>query len=238
MKRVSREKLCVLAGVAAAVCGLVGVLFVPHFAHRTYISDNSLLPGVASVQFGRADMEYASRVTRAYIHCHNASERHALVLEKMAEIGLETYSVDETLVWGILRAPSAEGKESVALATHTTADTLAPDTFDSLARDQQRAGTPLSDGLGVTLAIARHLSQANWLAKDFVFVVSMRAGGIEEWIDNYVTREPRAGAIQTALVLDLPPVPSAAFIGIKMRLSTLPYKFSRVPYIHKHTARL
>ena len=130
MKRVSREKLCVLAGVAAAVCGLVGVLFVPHFAHRTYISDNSLLPGVASVQFGRADMEYASRVTRAYIHCHNASERHALVLEKMAEIGLETYSVDETLVWGILRAPSAEGKESVALATHTTADTLAPVSLD------------------------------------------------------------------------------------------------------------
>ena len=221
MKRACREKLCALGGVVAALCGLVGVLFVPHFAHRTYISDGSLLPGVASVQFGREDMEYASRVTRAYVHCHNVTERHALVLREMTKIGLETYSVDEALVWGILRARSAEGKESVALAMHTTADTLAPDTFDRLARDQQRAGTPLSDGLGVTLAIARHLAQANWLAKDFVFVVSMRAGGIEEWIDNYVTREPRAGAIQTALVLDLPPVPSAAFIDIKMRLSLL-----------------
>lgn len=218
MKRVSREKLFVLAGTVAALCGVAGVLFVPHFAHRTYISDNSLLPGVAAVQFGPADMAYAARVTGAYVHCANASERHALVLAEMARIGLETYSVDGALVWGVLRAQSAEGKESVALATRTTADTLAPDAFDALARDQQRAGTPLTDGLGVTLAVARHLAHARWLAKDFVFVVAMRPGGIEDWIDNYITREPRAGAVQTALVLDLPPVPSAAFIGIKMRL--------------------
>ena len=215
-----KESRCVALAIVAGLCGVLGVLFVPYYAHNTYISDNSLLPGVATVTFGRSDMQFASDVTRGFISRQSAAEKHDYVIDEMAKIGLETYSVDEKLVWGILRARSAEGKESVALATHTVADQMSLEEFDKIATDQNRGGSPFSEGLGITLAIARHLSQANWLAKDFVFVVSMRENGIEDWIENYINREARAGAVQTALVLDVPPVPSSAFIDIRMRLSS------------------
>jgi len=211
-----KEILFVVLGIVAAICGLLSVLFVPNFAHNTYISDNSLLPGVATITFNRMDMQFASDVTRNYISRQNVSSRHEYVLEEMSKIGLETYSVDDKLVWGILRARSAEGKESVALATHTTADTLTLEQFDKIANDQQHSGVPFSEGLGITLAIAKHLSEANWLAKDFVFVISMREKGIEDWTENYVTREARAGALQTALVLDVSPTPNSAFIDVRM----------------------
>ena len=115
MKFAGKERPCIVLGVIAAVCGVLSVLFVPQFAHKTYISDNSLLPGVATVTFGRTDMQYASQVTRGFISRGSVDERRAYVLDEMTKIGLETYTVDDKLVWGILRARSAEGKESVAL---------------------------------------------------------------------------------------------------------------------------
>ena len=218
----NKARRLVVLGVLAGVCGVLGVLLVPHFAHRTYISDNSLLPGVATVTFGRSDMLYASEVTQRFVRQRTAAEKRACVLDEMVKIGLETYSADKRVVWGVLRAKSAEGKESIALATQTRADTLTAAEFEARAREQLRAGAPpFSEGLGITLAIARHLSQQKWLAKDFLFVVSMRDGGVEDWIDNYVARDGRAGSIQTALVLDIPPIPSSAYIDIKMRLLLL-----------------
>ena len=213
------ERRVVKVGVAACVCGLLSVLLVPQLAHKTYISDNSLLPGVAVNTFGRSDMLYASDVTRRFVACNTTAARHAQVLREMDSIGLETYSAGKDVVWGVLRARNAVGKESIALATQTRAAALDIATFEERAREQLRAGrSPFTDGLGATLAIARHLTRQKWLAKDFVFVVSMRDGGIEDWIDNYIARDARAGSIQTALVLDIPPVASSSFIDVKMRL--------------------
>ena len=115
-------------------------------------------------------------------------------------LGLETYEQQDDqgcgYLQGIVRSPRADGKESVILVTPIS---LLPSPSDSLLI---RSG----------LVLSNHLSNTQWLAKDFIWLIissSFNCTGssiLKAWLNQYQNGEgssglPRAGVLQQGLVL-------------------------------------
>lgn len=186
-----------LLSVLCYAAGIASVALYPRFAQRTYVSENALLPGHAWVSFAAADSAAASTVA-AELRQHQQPSWQ-VVAARMAAAGMDPrVHGNGTAVAGVLRAPRGDGREALALAA--------------------RLSSP--ESVGLLLAVAAHLSAQNWLAKDVVVVAAASGPALGAWLDDYVARGARAGALQAAVCLDVPSAigRAARFRDVNVRL--------------------
>jgi len=119
-------------------------------------------------------------------------------------------------VYSILRAPKADGTESIVLNTHFDKPENYNTKYDQVS------------GVGLLLSLTSHLKTCRWLAKDIILIVSdgqYADDGIRFLLRQFYSspREfdvnrvfPRAGSIQAALNIDLPV--SSLFGGLVIKV--------------------
>lgn len=212
------ERTARVLGVVLVLGAAVGFVLVPMYARRTEISDRSLLPDTTRSTFSKEDMKYAAELTLEIAGQGSREAQARRIAEEMAGLGIEPHIFkDSKAVWGVFMAPNAGGKESVAVAGRVRVGPGDVAMLRGMESAAARSGAYAADGAGMVLAIARHLTRVGtWVAKDFVFVVTLEEDVAHDWVRSYLATGGDGGAIQTALVVDVGPTPTSAFVSGKI----------------------
>eukprot|EP01113_Clastostelium_recurvatum_P043538 TRINITY_DN7225_c0_g1_i1.p1 TRINITY_DN7225_c0_g1~~TRINITY_DN7225_c0_g1_i1.p1 ORF type:complete len:674 (-),score=113.51 TRINITY_DN7225_c0_g1_i1:23-1981(-) len=220
-----RKQLRVLSVVLFLV-GLFSLTQFPQHAHRTYVSENALMPGSARVDYSSKDLEAAARTTHDFIQFQKTIKHLSgdlpswsrscaeWIVSRLQDLNCDldprifSYNVSlagrqETRyqVYAVLKAPKADGTESIALTTRWH-------------WHHKEAANGVS-GLGLLVSILGHLRTSRWMAKDIIVLISDTDQGVRSWLDKYHAPHtyassddddvfPRAGSIQAAINFDLP----------------------------------
>lgn len=199
----------------------VGFIFVmphPEFSHKTYFSENALLPGLVKgdyVDDGKVasfleDLRFESKK-------YDNSLPYPWLEAKFRQLGLEVYTHNFTLtfplgptakrsnftgknVYGILRAPRASSTEALVLSVpYRPPFSLEANTDVSVA---------------LLLTAADFFRMQNYWAKDIIFLITQHEQlGMQAWLEAYhqVSNglldhgdlEARAGSIEAAINLEI-----------------------------------
>ncbi|GAM27051.1 hypothetical protein SAMD00019534_102260 [Acytostelium subglobosum LB1] len=224
--------LLVIVGLVMYFGGIVSISYFPAQSHKTYMSENALLPGAANVEFDRSDVDAAIRYSQQWnqyiAKCNKKDsvencrvEASKWIEEQLRDIGLETYThvfsiaghddgdVSEQKgynLYSVIRAPKSDGTESLALTTK----------FNVKAIRLQEGDVT---GVGWILAMASNLQRRarTWMAKDIIIVITdghFGGLGMKAWLSDYHSSGEndarsaqsyfrRAGMIQAALNIDI-----------------------------------
>ncbi|KAI9159349.1 Glycosyl phosphatidyl inositol protein transamidase complex subunit [Blastocladiella emersonii ATCC 22665] len=169
-------------------------------ALRTYLSENALLPAQVNTKYGYDDYQYVYQ-HEATLKALTPENRTAWIEDQFLSMGLETHrhafacstGVCEN-VYAVLRAPRADGSESLVLTS---------------AWANERLKSANVYGVLSTLSLAKFWKRFSYWAKDVVLVVGDNVESLEGWVDAYHTPQQgvafaRAGSIQAALHLEFP----------------------------------
>ncbi|XP_019629452.1 PREDICTED: glycosylphosphatidylinositol anchor attachment 1 protein-like [Branchiostoma belcheri] len=216
--------LCFLAYVVGVVWFLA--LAYKPFNHKTYFSENALLPGLVEGKFRTENT--ASRISQAMKEIKNVTRDGpmpvAWVVNQLRDLGLDTYTqeyiqtipvpsaskstelgkdmfvtLNGTNVYGILRAPRAASTEAIVLSAPYK---------HYLTMDHN------NHAFGLMVALAAHFRKSSYWSKDIIFLlVDYDEIGMEAWLQEYhYTKSPllkssplhgRSGSIQAAINLEL-----------------------------------
>jgi len=222
-KVMTNQKLLTFVSFLLVLAGGLGFLMVMghhQFSHKTYFSENALLPGLVINSF---DQEFSAHKYLDKLREDSAAaggDYSMNLLEGFfSDMGLEVYTHNFTLnfpfgkgkkfqgknLYAILRAPRASSTESLVLsAPFRRSLSLEPPTDVSLA---------------LLLASAKFFRTQNYWAKDIIFLITEHELlGMQAWLEAYHDSttagtsqsildhgqlEARAGAIQAAINLEL-----------------------------------
>jgi len=208
-----------LSALMMVMGGAVFLCVMPHhqFSHKTYFSENALLPGLVKNDF---DQDLAAHLYLEKMREEAASHGDYsmdLLHGFLSDMGLEVYTHNFTLnfpfgkgkvfkgqnLYAILRAPRASSTEALVLsAPFRRSVSLEP------ANDV---------AIALLLASAKFFRTQNYWAKDIVFLITEHEMlGMQAWLEAYhqtssgmpgvIDRgelEARAGAIQAAINLEI-----------------------------------
>ncbi|CAH1269314.1 GPAA1 [Branchiostoma lanceolatum] len=216
--------LCVLAYVVGVVWFLA--LAYKPFNHRTYFSENALLPGLVEGKFRTENV--ATRISQAMKDIKDVSKDGpmpvAWIVNQFRGLGLDTYTqeyiqtipvpsarqseeqgkemfvqLNGTNVYAILRAPRTASTEAIVLSAPYK---------HYLNMDHN------NHAFGLMIALASHFRKSSYWSKDIIFLlVDYDEIGMEAWLQEYhYTKSPllkssplhgRSGSIQAAINLEL-----------------------------------
>eukprot|EP00058_Branchiostoma_floridae_P027032 XP_002612523.1 hypothetical protein BRAFLDRAFT_120979 [Branchiostoma floridae] len=216
--------LCFIAYVVGVVWFLA--LAYKPFNHKTYFSENALLPGLVEGKF-RSD-NIATRISQAMRDIKNVSRDGpmpvAWVVNQFQGLGLDTYTqeyiqtipvpsaskskeqgkdmfvtLNGTNVYAILRAPRTASTEAIVLSAPYK---------HYITMDHN------NHAFGLMVALATHFRKSSYWSKDIIFLlVDYDEIGMEAWLQEYhYTKSPllkssplhgRSGSIQAAINLEL-----------------------------------
>ncbi|KAF9181496.1 Glycosyl phosphatidyl inositol protein transamidase complex subunit [Haplosporangium sp. Z 767] len=190
------------------------LLALPHqgYSKWTYISENALLPGGASVRFDYSDVAAADayRDVIQRISTLSSLERAQALEREFSQIGLKSATQNYTLntstdskhgvnTYAVFYAPRSDGTEALVLSASWTSRDLTTNT----------------NAIAMLLSLAKLFKRSSHFSKDIIFVVSDgQAEGLQAWLKAYHGNEEsthdrteetlrvRSGAIQAALNLD------------------------------------
>eukprot|EP00898_Chlorokybus_atmophyticus_P001960 jgi/Chlat1/2765/Chrsp187S02904 len=195
------------------VAGVVGVGCYPRMARAMHVSENAFMPGAKynqlqaclqrSIKLGSATPQWLQQHLE-YAGIDAYTQTFPSALSAAVSDGEQPTGIN---VVGILRATKADGSEGIVLATPV--NWLNPSSVDALA-------------VAFGSVLMQHLATMPWLAKDIVWLACDAStgahAGIEAWVNQYYSPThahtqsasnntsqqyfQRAGAIQTAIVLD------------------------------------
>eukprot|EP00873_Tetraselmis_striata_P020296 jgi/Tetstr1/440560/TSEL_028881.t1 len=206
--------------------GAVGLAAAPLLAKATFFDENALLPGAAAlgvVQGGLRAHGSSDFMARARQRLQGGSWLGWLA-EEMSAAGLDSQVVSRAdqesgcaLVAGVLRPARADGKEALVLVTPVWAGELSG--ADVVA-------------LGAVHSLAGQLASEPWLSKNLIWLAPPGRcgpsghGAVADWLARYYglpggaanTSMHRAGRIQQAIVLDMPPRHAGAFDAFEVHM--------------------
>ncbi|EGG19202.1 hypothetical protein DFA_02450 [Cavenderia fasciculata] len=197
--------------------------YYPSQSHRTYMSENALLPGSARVPFDYQDATAMNQIATNYQNYinqlvtssggsrspdsnENRKKASQWIYDYLQELGIETHhhSFNNQTgynIYAVLRAPKSDGTESLLLSTKFNCE------------KKNEGGESMISSIGLVLGIVKHLQERGrvWLAKDIVIVITdgyHQEVGMRTWLADYHSNTldskqsfPRAGQIQAALNL-------------------------------------
>ncbi len=201
----------------------VGYLFLmPHteFSHKTYFSENALLPGLVRSEFNEeaAAKSYLEDLRDEAQKAPN-SVPFPWIEARLKQMGLEVYTHNFTLnfplgkpgqsytgvnIYAILRAPRASSTEAIVLSTPY--------------RPPMSIESPTDVSLSLVLASAKFFRRQKYWAKDVIFLITQHEQlGMQAWLEAYHRTscghgknvldhgdlEARAGSIQAAINLEI-----------------------------------
>jgi glycosylphosphatidylinositol transamidase len=218
-------KLMSRARLFAWILYLLGIAFIfvmPHaeFSHKTYFSENALLPGLVRGEFDNENIakQYLEDLKEEAQKVPNGPP-FPWIEARLRQIGLEVYTHNFTLnfplgkagqsysgnnVYAILRAPRASSTEALVLTTP----------YRSLLSIE----APTDVSVALLLTIAKFFRHQNYWAKDVIFLITQHEQlGIQAWLEAYHRTscghghnvldhgdlEARAGSIQAAINLEI-----------------------------------
>jgi len=215
-------------GIILYLVGVVSVSFYPEFSHRTYISENALIPGGAVFEYNEKSWKIAIENSNDYTKFRKGLSKTELqsslladwMVKKMQKLGLESIKhefsfkqdgLNETItgynVYSILRSKRGQGTESLVLSTR----------YNSQQENNLQEGDV--SGFGLAASLLYQFQKKAWVAKDIIFIASdNRFGeeGIRAWLNQYygISNFFRAGAIQAAINIDINPGEQFEYITI------------------------
>ncbi|KAK9767689.1 Glycosyl phosphatidyl inositol protein transamidase complex subunit [Basidiobolus ranarum] len=218
------EKHVAKLSLVLFIVGLGWLLVLPHdtYSHRTYISENALLPGQTKNFFG----DHEANVARYYsqvldsLKTNSIEEKTAFVERELRSFGYITATqkfeiplsynklINGTNTFGILKAPRSDNTEAMVLTA---------------SWESREEGQDNTNGVSMLLTLAQFLKKFTFWSKDIVVVIADKnTAGIQAWLDAYhgVPKHDneqifvRSGAIQGALNLDFPGTESYSSLGI------------------------
>lgn len=208
-----------------ALLGLLWILALPLqslelFWHRTYFSENSMLSGQVTTQFGRPQHLSIMQQTET-THIQQIFEALGLDTEQQQfqyQLVPGVDALNGTNVHGIVRAGRSDSVESIVIAS-----------------DHHK------DSVRMLAGLAKLATEQQVWAKDLIFLVTDSGErGIDAWLRAY-NGEPnglyvRSGAIQAALCLELSPKNDKMEVRFEGRGGQLP----NLDYVNmvRHISRL
>ena len=203
----------------------VGVLFIfvmpySEYSHKTYFSENALLPGLVRLEF---DMENVANQFLEDLKEEAQKTPNAppfpWIEARLKQMGLEVYRHNFTLnfplgaepsvhkgdnIYAILRAPRASSTEALVLTTPY--------------RPPFSLESPTDVSVAILLTMAKFFRHKKYWAKDIIFVITQHEQlGMQAWLEAYHKTscgygikaldhgdlEARAGSIQAAINLEI-----------------------------------
>jgi len=198
---------------------------VLEYSHKTYFSENALLPGLVKVEF---NMEHVARQYLEDLREEAQKTPYAppfpWIEARLKQLGLEVYRHNFTLnyplgkknqvykgdnIYAVLRAPRASSTEGLVLSTPYRPPDLSfePSTDVSVA---------------LLLTMAKFFRHQKYWAKDIIFLITQHEQlGMQAWLEAYHRTscgyvnygspevldhgdlEARAGSLQAAINLDM-----------------------------------
>lgn len=168
------DKLIAHSRILSWILYLIGVIFIfvmpwNEFSHKTYFSENALLPGLVQVDF---DME---NVAKQYLEDLKDESNNPFpwIEARLKQMGLEVYRQNFSLqfplgkkeqlykgdnIYAILRAPRASSTEGLVFATPY--------------RSSLSIEAPSDVSLALLLTMAKFFRHQKYWAKDIVFLIT------------------------------------------------------------------
>lgn len=202
-------------------CGIGFIFVMPwsEFSHKTYFSENALLPGLVRVDFD-LEKEAKSYLEDLKYEAEKNPNPFPWIEARLRQLGLEVYRHNFTLhfplgrkeqiykgdnIYAILRAPRASSTEGLVLATPY--------------RSPLSIEAPTQVSLALLLTMAKFFRHQNYWAKDIIFLITQHEQlGMQAWLEAYHQTtcgygqkaaldhgdlEARAGSLQAAINLEI-----------------------------------
>jgi len=200
VQRKISSRIIVIFCILLYCIGVISPAFYETFSHKTYYSENALLPGSASFEFTVSSKFSPSSFTKKFSEFKREGQKEKdvcdWILDQMrsyeaggalVEVYKQEYlaSISNTNLsmttacnaYIILRAPKSPGTECILLTGK----------FNNERAEISETSYEISD-LGLSLSLLKHFQSRKWLAKDILFVVTdSRFGnqGINHWLAAY-----------------------------------------------------
>lgn len=106
----------VLLVSAVFVCGVVSFWWYPETAHRTYLSENALMPANARILFGPQQAAHAQQLSALFNTAHTLKDLIPL-LEQQGAHAHPHPSTAPTSLSCIIKATKGSGTEAIVIST-------------------------------------------------------------------------------------------------------------------------
>ncbi len=214
----------------------------PEYSHKTYFSENSLLPGLvkgefdesrAAVRLALAEESNAMISTVELFFCFTCSFLTALKEESQQypdglpvpwlmatfhQLGLETYEHNFTLRSPLGDGRAYTGRNVYAILRAPRASSTEALVFSVPYRPPNSLENTNDVGVAVLLACAKFFRKQYYWAKDVIFLVTEHEQlGMQAWLESYHQRSCGSGALEHG---DLEARAGAIQAAINLEIST------------------
>jgi len=202
-----------ILAVIAYIGGIGSLLYYPQLSHKTYVSENALMPGTAATDYSEKDFQnavkYSSQLLQLYkdpIKFGHPNKQKQIdgIVSYLNGIGIEAHAhkyLSEVTnnatiagynIYAIVRASKSSGTEALVIST----------TFNTM--DESSMKEDEVSGIGLCVSLLKLFQSKKWLAKDIVFVASdlnklpfaysknqvnrhLYERGMKAWLNDYLS---------------------------------------------------
>ena len=191
------------------------------YNHKTYFSENALLPGLVKVEFDMEDIakQYLEDLKEEAQKSPN-SPPFPWIEARLKQMGLEVYRHNFTLKFPLGKEKQTyTGDNIYAILRASRASSTEGLVFSTPYRSPMSIEAPTDVSVAMLLTMARFFRHQKYWAKDIIFLITQHEQlGMQAWLEayhrtscgyggqqvlDYGDLESRAGSIQAAINLEL-----------------------------------